>query len=98
MTDLEVESNMAGKAVECHKCHNVQTVPLPDFIARVECPYCNEHTWDQLTEEEAGTMQKCPKCHHMVRIPGQSKGCSFTACILLLVGFGLPAILYSLMR
>lgn len=98
MIDLEVESNMAGRPAECHKCHNVQTVPLPDFIARVECPYCEKHTWDKLTTDDAGTMQKCPNCHHMVRIPGESKGCSFTACFLLLTGIGVPLLLWTLMH
>lgn len=98
MTDLEVENSMAGKAVECHKCHNVHNVPLPDYIARVECPYCEKHTWDKLTTDEAGTMQKCPNCQHMVRIPGESKGCALTACILLLAGLGMPLLLFTLMR
>ena len=62
MTDLEVENSMAGKAVECHKCHNVHNVPLPDFIDRVSCPYCEEHTWDKLTQDEADntTLQDTP--------------------------------------
>ncbi len=96
--ELAVESSQIGKPAECHKCHNVQNVPIPDFLPRVECPYCEEHTWDKLTTEEAGTMQKCPKCQHMVRIPGESKGCALTACLLFLAGLGLPAMLFALMR
>jgi hypothetical protein len=57
-------------------------VPLPDFLPRLECPYCEEHEWNDLTEEHAGTMLKCPKCQHMVRAPGESKGCAFTAVFL----------------
>ena len=34
-------------------------------------------------------MVKCPKCQHMVRVPGEGKGCSFTAAILVFAGITL---------
>jgi hypothetical protein len=85
----EVENAMAGKPAECHKCHYIKVVPLPEYLPRLTCPYCEDHEWNALTEEQGGTMIKCPKCQHMVRIPGESKGCSFTAAILFLAGLTL---------
>src|SRR5271165_5498191 len=98
MEDLEVENSMCGKPVTCHKCKNVQNVPLPDFAPRLQCPYCEEHEWNDLTKDQEGTMIKCPKCQHMVRVPGESKGCSFTAVILAFAGITLSLLTYGWMR
>ena len=96
--ELEADNNQSGKPAECYKCHNIQNVPLPEFLPRLTCPYCEDHEWGDLTEESAGTMVKCPKCHHMVRVPGESKGCSFTAVILVFAGITLSLFTYGLLR
>jgi DNA-directed RNA polymerase subunit RPC12/RpoP len=86
LAELEVESSLSGKPASCNKCGHQMTVPLPEWLPRLQCPYCEEHDWNDLTEEQAGTMVKCPKCQHMVRVPGAGKGCSVTACLLVAVG------------
>jgi DNA-directed RNA polymerase subunit RPC12/RpoP len=95
--DLDVDASMAGRPAECPHCHNIQNVPLPDYLPRLTCPYCEEHEWVNLVEDDAGTMVKCPKCMHTVRVPGASKGCSFTAAFLILAGISAGTIVWSLL-
>lgn len=99
-TKLEVETSASGRPAECHKCHNIQNVPLPNFLPRVACPNC-EHELDHLTEDDAGNIVKCPKCGQAVRAPdapGGGPGCKFTAVFCLLVGLGLSWAIVGLLR
>lgn len=99
-TKLEVDNSASGKPAECHKCHFVMNVPLPNFLPRVACPNC-EHELDNLTDEHAGQIVKCPKCGCAVRAPetaGSGSGCSFTALVCVMLGLGLTWLTIGLIR
>lgn len=97
--ELEAPNSLSGKPAECHKCHNIQNVPLPEFLPRVACPNC-EHELDDLTDDQAGLIVKCPKCGCAVRVPekGGGSGCGLSVLVGVLLGVGLTALTFGLVR